>query len=397
MPPIRIYLDSSDFSNLSQLPSPSPAHEEVLSYLIKKREEGAISIYYSDAHVLEAAPTTVAAIPDAMQRFRIIKTLCGKNSLINSSDLFESEQQGRSLKSVGRVFRSDGAWMPNVGAVPELLPDIEQVIADEITKKFPGRAERRQFFRNGKITAKAYAEMGARHTDDAYGDLSRLPLSGNAIRTVKRYFSGLTSRTDALNALNDSLNDLEVFGRWYANDWTAASDFSRGLRQAGEEFRKKLLEARKDFELLLTNESSDEDAKKVLSSSMQAFHEVVAVGQDRIVKDAHERALAVGTDRSAMKAAPGAACSMKLAMYVARRSVHGKSPRVPSHSDFPDTYHAIYLPYVDIFRADVFMASVIRECKFPFPTVIADSLLRLPARIEQMINSASTETWLSSV
>jgi hypothetical protein len=366
--------------------------------LIRKRDEGVINMCFSEAHVLEAAPTTPAAIPEAIERFRTIKKLCGKNSLIHPIDVWESELSRDSARIQGNahVLRSDGTWMPALFDLSEIIPDIDQAMADEM--KNLSRSDRRKFSKKGKPTAKAYAEMRKFYTGDAADIASRLPLTADTARIVERYFLGEASRADALKAVHDSLTDLEVFGHWYAREWSAASDLSQYLRRSGEEFKNALLGARTKFELLLqTRTAAGDDTKKFLALSMRTFQEVLAGSSDRIASGIAETTGVVWEPMvNPWQAAPGTTCSITLAMHVARHSVQSMPPRAPSHSDFPDAYHAVYLPYVDIYRADSFMANVLRECKLPLPTVIVEKFLQLPSRIEEMLDARNRDTKLLS-
>jgi hypothetical protein len=105
--------------------------------------------------------------------------------------------------------------------------------------------------------------------------------------------------------------------------------------------------------------------------------------------------MAQGADQEKILAAdpwdqfPGITTASVLALHVAQRSARARQSRVPKVSDFGDAYHAVYLPYVDVFRADAFIASVLRQCKLRFPTVIVDRFLDLPMRVQELIESRS--------
>lgn len=393
MRPIQIYLDSSDFSDLSNLENKPPEYKDVLDYLITMRSRGVINMCFSEAHVIEAAPTSLAAIPAAMRRFRTIKQLCGKNSLIHPIDVIETEvsQDSVGLHNNTDVRRSDGTWMPALVDVSEFIPNVEQIVLDDV--KQLGRAERRKYLKNGKPTARWYAEMREANVGEWEAIANHLPLSTGAIRTVQQYFTGAASRDDALRALHNSITDLEVFGHWYTKDWSAASAMSQHLREIGDEFKRALRDARKQFEILMqSHTAAGEDPKKFLALSIRAFYEVLAESSDQLARDIAGGMGAVSKPMDdPWSAAPGLTCSVTLAMHVARRSVASQHPRDPKGSDFPDAYHAVYLPYVDIFRADGFMAGMLSECKLPFSTLIVEKLLQLPAKIEEILDARNRD------
>jgi len=384
--PIRVYLDSSDFSKFSELQKQSSEYKDTFEYLIKKRDEGLITICFSEAHVIEAAPTSPAAIPAAIERFRTIKNLCLKNSLIHPIDVWASESRNKiNFQEKLEIVRNDGTWLPSVVNLLEILPDVDKLVAEEI--KTLTRENRRKYLKNGKPTLKAYANMQKFYNGNAHELAQNLPLTPNAVKVIEQYFLGKSTRTDALNALQVSLTDLEEFGNWYSRDWKAASDLSQHLRHAGEEFKRKLLEARTEFDLLLKERiNAGDDISKLQNLFKRTFQEALASSNNKIASGIAEKiGVSSETTDNPWNTAPGTTCSLTLAMHVARRSILGPMPRVPSHSDFPDCYHAVYLPYVDIYRPDSFMVSVLKECNLPFPTTIVEKLLQIPAAIEKIL------------
>lgn len=387
MRPIQVYLDSSDFSDLANIRSKPPEYEKVRQYLLKMRDVGLINMCFSEAHVIEAAPTSVGAIPAASERFRSIKELCGKNCLMHPVDLMTREvsQEALAVSRQPSVLRGDGSWMPRLFDIEDIVPNVEQLVREDVQKR--GRAEQRKYLKNGRPTAKWYSEM--REANVGMGNFvsNELPLSAGALRTVKRYFTGDASRDEALMALRDSLADLEVFGQWYTKSWSDAVAMSGHLRDTGAQFQAALGEGRKEFEnLIATNTAAGHDEKRLLLLSMQSFYEVLAGSSASLSKAMAVQmgALAKPVD-DPWRAAPGLTCSITLALHVARRSVASSPPRAPKRSDFADSYHALYLPYVDIFRTDGFMANMLAECKLPVATVVVEKFLQLPAVIDRLL------------
>ncbi|MDO8033268.1 hypothetical protein O3297_07565 [Janthinobacterium sp. SUN128] len=393
--PIQVYLDSSDFSDITNIKKKSSEYSDVLNYLLKKRDEGLIQIRFSEAHVVEAAPTTTDSIPAAIERLKIIQEICGKNSLIHPIDLIAYEVSSNAIpgSNDGRshIFRSDANWLPALFEFSEIIPDAEKSLQQDIEKM--GRPERRKYLKNGRPTPLWYGEM--REANNATGSMiaNDLPLTTDAIRIFRKYFIGDASRKEALKALRDSITDLEVFGNWYKKDWGRASDISRHLRDIGAEFETALDDARRQFELMILEQTeAGADSKKLLDLSVRAFHEVLANSSSRLV---NKLALQIGAtpklSEDIWQTSPGLTCSVTLAMHIARRSVAAKLPRSPKSSDFPDCYHAIYLPYVDVFRADGFIAGMLRECKIPLSTVIVDKFLQLPVKIDELLEARKVQ------
>lgn len=80
--PIRVYLDSSDFSNFSRPTEKNAASIQTLrSKLLNWVENGDIEIRYSMAHIMEAVPVDLDTAELGRLRLNCIKELCGKKFL----------------------------------------------------------------------------------------------------------------------------------------------------------------------------------------------------------------------------------------------------------------------------------------------------------------------------
>jgi hypothetical protein len=70
-------------------------------------------------------------------------------------------------------------------------------------------------------------------------------------------------------------------------------------------------------------------------------------------------------------------------LYSSVRNSFGVNPRAMSHSDFVDALHAMYVPYVSFFRADRYMAHIIRPHAERFGTKVFGSL-------DELVDSVGT-------
>jgi hypothetical protein len=59
--------------------------------------------------------------------------------------------------------------------------------------------------------------------------------------------------------------------------------------------------------------------------------------------------------------------------------------RQPRSSDVGDVFHATYLPFVDIFRADGFVSSAIADAKLPFDATVVQNFRQLVPAIERRL------------
>ena len=82
-----------------------------------------------------------------------------------------------------------------------------------------------------------------------------------------------------------------------------------------------------------------------------------------------------------------AATALTVAAHIARRTgLTPWSPRKPRASDLGDILHCCYLPFVDVFRADSFLAPIIVDANLPLKTVVVGKLLDVPPAIEKCLD-----------
>jgi hypothetical protein len=275
--------------------------------------------------------------------------------------------------------------MPASFDLSAILPDVDQMTIDLIARF--SRADRRKYLKDGKPTPKAYAEIHRCFTGDATGIAKGLPLTMGAARIIERYYRREGSRDAALAAMQEAFGDMEAFGRWYAEHWENASNLLRYLREEGANFKSKMVEARDRVQQMhRTTSEAGMDTKKIAAQMANEFKRALA-GLVGSISNGIATSIGARPDpvNDPWKTAPGTTCSVTLWFHVFRRTVLATQGRTPSHSDMPDIYQTVYLPYVDIYRADSFMASALQDCKLPFPTAVVDKVLQLPDRIEEAL------------
>jgi hypothetical protein len=112
--PLQVYLDSSDFSDLSD-PKKATVCRPVALQLIEWRNKGKIEIRCSQAHVCEMAPTAPQHLDLARRRAECIVQLCGKRTLLAHGDLATAEVVAlhrRTPLEPQHVRNDAGMWMP---------------------------------------------------------------------------------------------------------------------------------------------------------------------------------------------------------------------------------------------------------------------------------------------
>ena len=139
MKPLRVYLDSSDYSVLSD-PSRQGEMPGLLNQLRKWIATGSITCHFSGAHLSEMAPldSEYFKVDAAQRRSDVLVDLCGRNALVSLDLLFASEIQWAMGKRTTPpdVYRPNGDWFPDgVGEISpiepiELLSSMQEAITE---------------------------------------------------------------------------------------------------------------------------------------------------------------------------------------------------------------------------------------------------------------------------
>jgi hypothetical protein len=392
--PLRLYLDSSDYSLLSDARRSELDAPGVLQCLRNHVAAGNIECFYSGAHLSEMAPTKPEYSEASEQRASLLVELCGKNVLVAHDRLFDLELRFAlgMLKNRADPIRRDGEWFPEGAA--ELLP----LSAHDGDASLPGligqlgRAERRKaskaLLKGGRPRKHVQESLVKNARFGSVGEvLSVYPMNPSAARVLNRYVVGDATSKEATEAFQESLRDPRWMMKWFEQHHAELTPFIAWVRGPANELVSKL----------------DAMSKSVVEARAQLSPEALTelLRADRW-QGWQDKMLASIANRFAEKIAPGARLEVRTVddccagLSVAVRSLHSawrsitfETPRPPKPSDFPDAVHAAYAPYVDLFRADSFMAPHIARCAMPWGTVVVAKLIALPGAIEERLRAAA--------
>jgi hypothetical protein len=402
--PLQVYLDSSDFSHLSSQASLSMEYQEVERFLIRMQFENRIELRFSQAHVAEASPVRQTDLCVAAQRLSHIKKLCGKKCLMPPSMLMEAEARaaiGSLPLRYSEVYRDNGAWTP-FEEEEFNFPSPEEMIRELIKEQFSEHSDRQKigrklFDKKGRMKPAAH-EILNQNSASALNEFSRkFPLSPAALQVVLRYMIGGETRQNAFAEVQASFADLEIFSLWYEKNWETTIETSAWLRSTGDALKTSLEatsnQLSRSFDAAIAGGMRPEVFWEMGRSTFQnLLSEMLFIIAQRI---AQVSSLPSFPDNSQKlrERMPGLFAASTIGLYVARRVAMVPGVRRKARlSDFGDIYHSLYLPYVDIFRCDAFIGSVISEAKLPFSTRIVDRFVDLPLAIEQKLASAQSRS-----
>lgn len=397
--PLIVYLDSSDFSVLSDNRQKTEMHMRVEQRLLDWQEAGAIQLRFSYAHVIEAAAVRQTDVGAARSRLLHIQRLCGKSALVDPFSLFEAEvravAQAPQKQSWSSVYRDDGYWMPPLGDLGIEFPSLATSLEDALASTTNNRAERRRakrlFDSTGRLrTAKQLPadELGP----EVHRQLDQYPLTAEGRRQVIRFIRGHGSKAQVLEAIESSMIDLRTFSEWYERQWDRTAPLSQFLRKIGDDLRQSMQDARlgvqRAHEALQGTGASHKTTPAIQAALDDGLR---SVPDSMLLRLASVFGLSLSESaHCSWEQTPSLLAVSQILCHVARLSALPANGGRPSKaSDLGDALHAIYLPYVDILRVDGFTGNAIKDARLPCPTTVVTKLLELPAAIEKRLQTQS--------
>lgn len=411
----QVYLDSSDFSLLTD---PRRLDEKMVvlrTKLQRYADTSQVQFRFSIVHVCEAAPIGREAQEAAERRAELIYRLCGTNTLVTTEEIREAEIKG------GEDFcpYSMGRWYPPLDdLLPESpLSDMKQMLSKELKTKGLTREQRREkerevFDKNG-LTKKALKLMEVSAPNVVQELLRVFPFQPYETEALMNYLRGKQGRDIAMKACHRVLaNPTWIMGRFAAPS-SDMEGVTAWLRQGSSDFvervkatiskahdfyqskniyiaqRKSEISATEDLEIQAEQFRDLESYQQVLTSQManmlgrleESILRKCVFGE----KDGHDNEDLLISDIRAKY--PGIAAFVEAGVHAMKRAVQETQARPLKASDFGDAMHAFYAPYVDIYRTDMFMADAVTKVLKDRGTKVARRLTDVPALIEQCLNN----------
>jgi hypothetical protein len=393
MHPLRVYLDSSDYSVLSDPRRRTSEMASVLDDLRGWLRNGQIVCYFSGIHLSEMAPLKPQFADAANRRANLLVELCGRNTLISLDRLYKGEVQ--FALGVSQVYpmaySSIGEWYPEGLTAISPVGELELVgsVADAIKKCGLNRQGRRLAKRKALKGEAVRAGLKSVLVNNArLGSLEEIlmkyPMRPQDARVLSRYCVGDATREEAANAFQESLRDPSWVMQWFANHHTMLSPFIEWARAPATsmlssfatvvnhatELRKRdaVLGTALADELMSPSQWAAWQNDFLVRIASRLSETITPNGAVRLTVDAIDRDC------------PGLSVCFR-SLHEAWRSSIAQTPRQPRSSDPVDALHAAYAPYVDVFRADSFMSQYVAKRAARYGTKVVSKLLDLPVAI----------------
>ena len=220
--------------------------------------------------------------------------------------------------------------------------------------------------------------------------LRSYPMRPADAEILTRYAFGHASKEQAEVALLNGLRDPSCVMRWFAEHHDTMSPISRWIREPSQKYITGLQTAVASAQELRRLE--EQLGKKVPVSTLTPsgwkalLDDTLLRLANRVLATSHADRAPITDVRLIAEHCPGLSTTLRSA-YSAAWDSFGAQPRPPKASDYADALHALYAPYVSIFRADSYMAPHIAKHVKQHGTQIVGRLKDLPQQIEQALRA----------
>jgi hypothetical protein len=398
---LAIYLDSQDYSALSE-PQLTPELGNVKNALLNMAEAGEVRFVFSALVVCEAVPTGSHAVQFAIRRGDFLSQLCQRNALISPTELVEQEVSALAQRSVlpKEAVGPTQDWFPHVEFdAPTPLADLmrEQFNADPATKAMT-RAQRREaerkLFKKGALRPEVRKQIYLAAGDGYVQAIAaKWPMDLSQADVFRRYALGESSKDEAAAAMRASLRDPSRLMRWFVENPELAKPLGDMVRGPGRTLGNAMRSLVAFVEDLETEGESGLVGQSMLDSlpfrGKVLWEDWVSGQVDRAVRGmALESGVELRAHHSAADFAsycPGIDAMVRSMLSSVWDNIGGNRRQLPSDSQFPDAMHAMYAPYVDVFRADSYMAPHIRAQVERHGTRVVAKVRDLPAVLASLL------------
>jgi hypothetical protein len=396
--PITVYLDSSDYSTLSDPRRRTDSLDQVRSGLQELAKSGLVHFAFSGAHLSEMAPLDAKFAPAATARADLLIELCGRNAFISFDRLVALEVAHLANPEMPPIqtLSTDAIWYPELEDLISPVEwanferEIDQKIKEHGLNRRQRRTLKRQLFKASQLRPKIRKWLA---NQEAASDLSKVlclyPMRPQDAKIIRRYVLGQATAKEAEDAFLESLRDPRWMMRWFAAHHDELTPVTEWLRGPSRDMTARMKEMAAHAKELRRYESilgPDFKADMLTSKGWQAVQDQLLLQvANRLLAHSHPGSKACGSAELVDKQCPGLSTTIRSLHSSLWNSV-GIDPRTPRESDFVDAVHAMYAPYVTFFRADRYMAPHIRKQAVHHGTVVVSRLEDLADRIHDLLN-----------
>lgn len=366
--PKQLYLDSSDYSMLSDPDVDQGWQLETLRILTTALDRNLIQIRSSATIVAEASPTSREATQHGVWRLRAIASLSRNKVVRFHGDLIQEELQGLFAEHKLRALSDSGDWLPRL-EIDETLRSVKRRLLAQ-ANAYPRKQRRAALSKDGKhLAITDRVELQQRIEEELS---AKFPIVNSSGALIVGYLKGTQTLTQAVFAVFGGFQDLELYARTFESNFEQAENWGRWVRLSGDAHIDRVMTLRRKFQ------SHDSEVHGHIDDVFQRFILELANSREHFARST------TFTDESDLVTkAPTFFSAISAVMNVMRNTaLKEKWPMKPRASDVGDMHHAANLPHVDMFRCDSAMRTHLTPIAAHFGTELYSDLDVLLARVD---------------
>lgn len=403
---VRVFLDSADYSTLSNEKLRTPQLDQLREKLIQWADSGDVEFWFSGTILSEMAPLESRYADASVARTDLLVRLCKTQALISPDRILHRElhnlRAGTLETSSQAIYSYSGDWFPEITDVISPVSWLESIRDFDATAKQHGlnrearRKLQRQFFRNGRPT-NTMCEVLAKQEIALAEILHMYPMREQDALVLRNYVAGKASGAQAEEAFLASLRDPSWMIRWFYNHADKLSPFTGWVRGSSDGILQMIQQVSGEVTTFKAQAEKLSETGIALGMSSQfpvvdttwwlSQQDILVVAlAKQLATRLYEISLEGHTSADVDRLAPSLATCIRV-LHSSTWNSAGPSTRQPKKSDWVDSLHAMYAPYVDIFRTDSYMAPIVHEKVKKYGTVVVAKIGNLAEQIETRLNA----------
>jgi hypothetical protein len=384
-----VYLDSSDFSDLSSNAPLSEENRAVLNALRRALDDGSIQLFISAVHISEAVHAAEKDKNDAIRRAELMRDLCGGNVLRFPSELCKEELrkhllgEASSRLTLDEITSKGDEWFGfhfDEDALNASRTRAQQEISQMINR-IPRRERRKHHLKATFSNPRFHQTLRELILAGTPNIVPEFPFSLIDQSFVVDWLLGKRTNAEFRDRLLQIMRDPYVMFKHVIDLTNQRTVLYRLTRDEGAKWSQTIVKIAENVLPLLQIASEigyKVDLKKKLEVSLREGgfpRHVVTLLAERDVDHLDDTAVdqmisacpAVSVYLETMKAYVFSIIDANLSSIKA-----GKTSLIGGNeSTFGDFMHCIYAPYFDIFRCDAGFGAILKKQK-PIRERVAD-------------------------
>ena len=398
---ITCYLDTQDYSVLTDPKLDAPDRREIRDALLHLARSSQVRFGFSAAVVSESTALTKDSAHLSELKAELLSELCGTNALVSMDRLVIAEANALACRSgpPSDMFDPHGRWFPKITIddKPQQTWNTMRDLAEEEMKlmgltREQRRDKSRALFKNGKPLPALSARL-AQQDSNVYAAelLEEYPMRPEYAEVMARWALGRATEKEFSEALMNSLKEPRWIMKWFTTQHSISSPIADLVRKPGREIgqlMRSLAEASARWACSLRDGGFDADPTRKIGEIRSQWQEME---ERQLMSLALRFARAQGIELGTYQVSdvdtccPGIAAGVRSLYSSVWANVGGGRREEPSDSQPVDVLHAFYAPYVQVFRADRFMAPHIQKQVRNAGTVVVPRLSQLVETLEKRL------------